>query len=183
MNNKVIVLAKGFNGDVYAGGLFTTAGGVTANKVAKWNNATGWTPLGNGINFGAVAAVTVNGSNVYVAGNFSLADGLPVNNIAYWNGLTWSALGSGLKVGTSTAQIAALAVRGNELFAGGNITNAGGVKVQGVARWDGTNWAFLWSGLFRPPAPPAALALCLTGDSLWLRGAFLLARRPPAQEI
>src|SRR5260221_9917098 len=146
MNNKVIVLAKGFNGDVYAGGLFTTAGGVTANKVAKWNNATGWTPLGNGINFGAVAALTVNGSNVYVAGNFSLADGLPVNNIAYWNGFTWSAPGSGLKVGTSTAQIAALAVRGNELFAGGDITNPCGGKVHGVPRCGGAKQCFPWGG-------------------------------------
>ena len=180
MNSNVNVLAAGSNGDVYAGGVFTIADGTSANKVARWNNATGWTPLGNGINSGTVTTLAVDGSNVYVAGNFSLADSLPVNNIARWNGVSWSALGSGLKMGTSSAQVAALVVRGSELYAGGNITNAGGVRVQGIARWDGTNWSALGSSLSRSPASAAALALAVSGDSLWLGGIFLRAGSKPS---
>ena len=44
MNAPVFALAV--NGtDVYAGGYFTTAGGVSANGIAKWDGTT-WAPLG-----------------------------------------------------------------------------------------------------------------------------------------
>jgi trimeric autotransporter adhesin len=34
---------------LYAGGWFTTAGGVKANAVARWDG-TSWSPLGDGVN-------------------------------------------------------------------------------------------------------------------------------------
>jgi hypothetical protein len=71
MNSNVNALVTAPNGDVYAGGSFTNAGGTTANRVAKWNNASGWTPVGNGINSGTVSALAISGTNLYVAGSFS----------------------------------------------------------------------------------------------------------------
>ena len=35
-------------GDLYAGGDFTTAGGVPAKRIAKWNGSA-WSALGSGI--------------------------------------------------------------------------------------------------------------------------------------
>ena len=180
MNSNVNALVTGPNGDVYAGGTFTNAGGITANKVAKWNNATGWTPLGNGINFGVVAALAVSGSNLYVAGSFSFADSLAANNIARWDGANWSALGSGLQLNSLSAQVSALAVRGNEVFAGGAITNAGGVPVQAIARWDGTNWSSVGSGLSANPGNAGVFALAIGGNSLWLGGNFIRAGSKPS---
>ena len=44
----VYVLAIDGDGNVYAGGDFTTAGGVSANHIAKWNVSTNsWSALGN----------------------------------------------------------------------------------------------------------------------------------------
>ena len=43
--------------DLYAGGGFTTAGGVAANRIAKWNGSA-WSALGSGMN-GAVYALAV----------------------------------------------------------------------------------------------------------------------------
>ncbi len=37
-----------FNGELYAGGWFTSAGGITSNYIAKWNGST-WTSLGQGV--------------------------------------------------------------------------------------------------------------------------------------
>ena len=44
----VYALAADGAGNLYAGGSFTAAGGVSANDVAKWDG-TAWTPLGSGI--------------------------------------------------------------------------------------------------------------------------------------
>jgi hypothetical protein len=58
---------------VYAGGSFTTADGVAANYVAKWDGSS-WSALGSGMNNG-VYALAVSGSELYAGGNFMLAGG------------------------------------------------------------------------------------------------------------
>ena len=46
--DHVNALAFGPDGSLYAGGKFTTAGGVTANHIARWDGSD-WHPLGSGI--------------------------------------------------------------------------------------------------------------------------------------
>jgi hypothetical protein len=45
----VYALAAGSNGSLYAGGFFTTAGGVAANNIAQWNRVVSppaiWFPI------------------------------------------------------------------------------------------------------------------------------------------
>ena len=90
---------------LYAGGQFTTAGGVAANRIAKWNGSS-WSPLGSGMNDGygvSVIALTVfddgSGPALYAGGYFTTAGGVAANYIAKWNGSSWSALGSGMNGG------------------------------------------------------------------------------------
>src|SRR6266436_3774410 len=45
--------------DLYAGGYFVTAGGVSANRIAKWDGSS-WSALGSGMN-GTVNALAVLG--------------------------------------------------------------------------------------------------------------------------
>lgn len=49
-NDHGVVGALAFdaNGNLYASAYFTTAGDVTANRIAKWNGST-WTNLGSGM--------------------------------------------------------------------------------------------------------------------------------------
>jgi hypothetical protein len=103
---------------VYAGGGFTTAGGVAATNIAKWDGNS-WSALGSGVNNG-VAALAVSGSVVYAGGNFTTAGGVAANSIAMWDGNSWSALGSGIN-----GPVYALAASGSDLFAGGSFTMAG----------------------------------------------------------
>ena len=52
MNSAVAgltVFDDGTGPALYAGGGFTTAGGVSANYIAKWNGSA-WSPLGSGMN-------------------------------------------------------------------------------------------------------------------------------------
>ena len=45
MNGQVLALCV-YNNELIAGGSFTTAGGISANYIAKWNGSS-WSPLGS----------------------------------------------------------------------------------------------------------------------------------------
>jgi hypothetical protein len=132
---------------LFAGGSFSTAGGVLANNIARWDGSE-WLPLGGGTN-GGVIALTVfddgTGPALYAGGSFSTAGGGPANNIARWDGGAWFPLGSGTNGG-----VMALTVfddgTGAALYAGGFFLTAGAIFSRGVVRWDGTSWYALGSG-------------------------------------
>ena len=138
---------------LYAGGYFTLAGGVQADKIARWDGF-GWSSVGTGMGGSHVNALTVfddgsgGGPALYAAGFFSTAGGLPANSIAKWDGTSWSPLGNGL-----TDNVFALAVYddgsggGPALYAAGAFTSSGGVAVSRIAKWDGATWSALGSGL------------------------------------
>jgi len=153
VDSEVMALALDSAGNVYAGGYFTDAGGVTVNAVAKWNG-TAWSALGSGMD-GAVFALAVDGAgNVYAGGSFTTAGGVPANRVAKWNGTSWSALGSGMSgagpgMGDAAPNpVEALVLDGaGNLYAGGLFGKAGGVQVNSIAKWDGTKWSALGTGM------------------------------------
>ena len=149
-NSVVNVLAITSNGEVYVGGNFTQASGVTANGVAKWNG-TVWSSLGTGIGNGVngyVTALAVLGSGVvYVGGGFTQAGGATANNVAKWNGTAWSNLGTGIGNGVNSGVYALAVASSGEVYVGGNFTQAGGVTANGVAKWNGTVWSSLGTGI------------------------------------
>ena len=59
--------------DLYVGGWFTNAGGISANHIAKWNGSS-WTALGSGMN-DTVSKLAVLGSDLYAGGWFTTAGG------------------------------------------------------------------------------------------------------------
>jgi predicted phage tail protein len=69
---------------LYAGGWFTSAGGVTVNQIARWNGSA-WSALGSGTD-GAVNALAVMGTSLYAGGWFSTVnDTLTAQRIARWD--------------------------------------------------------------------------------------------------
>ena len=140
MNAAVVALARDSQGNVYAGGYFSLANGVSAPGVARWDG-TNWNRLGTGT--GGVLALATTTNGLYAGGSFSTAGGITANKIAFWNGAQWSALGSGVN-----GDVRGLMTDGQgTLYAGGFFTTAGGVTVNKIARWDGTQWSALGSGL------------------------------------
>jgi len=81
MNNPVWALT-GYNNQLIAGGLFTTAGGTSANKIAAWDGSS-WSALGSGTNYG-VSALTVYNSQLIAGGYFDMAGNKMSPNIAAW---------------------------------------------------------------------------------------------------
>jgi hypothetical protein len=65
----VYALAVLPNGDLVAGGDFTTAGGVAANSIARWNGSS-WSALGSGTD-GTVLSLAVLPSGDLAVGGYS----------------------------------------------------------------------------------------------------------------
>jgi hypothetical protein len=143
---------------LYAGGYFDHAGGSSASAIAKWDGTT-WSALGSGMGGGGggphVYALTVfddgTGPSLFVAGHFDTAGGTSANAIAKWDGSAWSALGDGINGGSIYPLISSLSVfddgSGQALYACGIFATAGSISAQNIARWDGTSWTALSSGI------------------------------------
>lgn len=142
------VFDDGTGPSLYAGGYSIAAGGVSINRISRWDG-TYWWPLGIGMDR-YVHAIHVfddgSGPALYAGGRFTTAGGVSANHIAKWDGTQWSALGSGIDY-----YVYALEVfddgSGPALYAGGYFTHAGGVSAEGIAKWDGQAWSPLGNGI------------------------------------
>ncbi len=149
--------------ELYVGGCFTTAGGLPATNIARWDGKY-WSGLGLGVN-ADVSALAVNTGDLYAGGDFTVAGGVAANRIGKWNGSTWSALGEGMN-----SNVFALCVCGTNLYAGGAFTTAGGVPAGGIARWDGRRWSALGSGV---SGAGRIFALAASGTTVYAGGVFV----------
>jgi hypothetical protein len=147
--------------NLYAGGSFTTAGGVAATNIARWNGST-WFALGAGTD-GTILALAASGTNLYAGGAFGLAGTTAVTNIARWNGSAWAALGASVDELVFT-----IAVSGNSVYVGGAFTLAGGYPAASIARWNGSTWAPLGSGM----GGGAVYALATNSTTVYVGGDF-----------
>jgi hypothetical protein len=178
-SGTVNAIAVDSMGNVYAGGTFTSIGGVTANRVAMWNGSS-WASLGSGSTNGlnnAVFAIAVNGSDVYVGGSFTTAGVTTVNGIAHWDGTNWLSLGSGVTNAGSSANVRALAFGGDgKLYCCGRFTNISGVNAGGIARWNNVKWEALGSGYtLGDGSVIQANGLAIRGNDVFSVGTFITA--------
>jgi hypothetical protein len=193
VNSTVYELAVVGN-EVFVGGEFDSAGGVSANRVARFNTQTNtWSSLGtgssNGVN-GFVYALAVVGNEVFVGGEFDSAGGVSANNVARFNTQTntWSTLGTGSSNGVNGV-VAALAVVGNEVFVGGGFTSAGGVSANYVARFNTqTNtWSSLGTGSSNGVSSVGGFApvnaLAVVGNEVVVGGFFTSAGGVSANKV
>ena len=147
---------------LYVAGEFATAGELQAHNVVMWSTSGGgWSVLGVGTSNGTNGAVldlgmTANGY-LYVAGIFDVAGrvltngGVPANNAARWYGGIWSALGTGLGINggvTSVNAVLVVTIGGTtSVYVGGAFLSVGNLPANNIARWDGTSWSTLGSGV------------------------------------
>lgn len=83
LNGRVLATVIDGAGNLYVGGDFTTAGGISANYIAQWDGSN-WSALGSGMN-GAVEPLAIDsGGALFAGGNSSTAGNKPSNHIARW---------------------------------------------------------------------------------------------------
>lgn len=145
-----------------AGGLFsTTTAGATVNRVAMWDG-TAWQPMGNGFASGDTAALCVYdpdgsgpaSSRLVAGGTWTMSGATSVNRIAWWDGSVWQPFGSGLNdllIGMTAWDSDGTGPLGDEIVAIGAFTTAGGTSALHIARWNGSGWNPLSSGIGSTP--------------------------------
>jgi hypothetical protein len=170
MNNTASAIAV-IGTDVYVGGSFTVVGGLSANRIAKWDGSA-WSTLGVGMN-DHVHALAAIGTDLYAGGCFTTAGGVPAARVAKWDGNIWSALGAGVN-----DVVHSLATIGADLYAAGNFTSAGGLPANRVAKWSGSGWSVLGSGM-----DSTVSALAVIGTDLYAGGEFTIADGAPATRL
>jgi trimeric autotransporter adhesin len=183
---SVNALAIGPDGSLYVGGSFTTAGGVAAKNVARWDGATSsWQPLGAIMNGTVYALAAGPDGSLYAGGWFTRAGGwVATNRIARWDGARWRPLGSG--IGGEVSRVNGLAVAPDgSLYAGGEFTLAGGIAANHIARWDGatSSWHPLGSGVAAEYRPSVNALTFGSDGSLYAGGIFATAGGVEANSI
>ncbi len=127
--------------ELIVGGDFTAAGGVAANRIARWVEdplfgfpPPVWEPMGAGFNDRVYAIQRFNGFTI-AAGAFTASGAAPVNRIARWTGSAWQPITSGLNDTVAALKPVPGLPLNPTLVVGGAFTNAGGVAASRIARW------------------------------------------------
>jgi len=151
-------------GNLIAGGDFTTAGGITVNRIARWNGTT-WSAFGTGFDASCRALAVHSNGDIFAGGDFLTANGVTVNRIARWNGSTWVALGTGL---SGICRALGIHTDGS-VYVGGDFATANGVTVNCITRWNGTTFVAFAGGLYNGACHTLAIA---SNGILYIGGTF-----------
>ena len=177
LNNIVRGLATAGDGTLYAVGDFRASGSTTLNGVARWNGSA-WEPLGDGIT-GPVKSVAVGNGRVYVGGTFRKAGGVDAVNVAAWNiaESRWEPVGDGL-TSDLLPGVDVLRFIGDRLFAGGFFRVSGADSMQNIARYNGSRWERLGSGV-----DFASFEIVGNREDIYVAGSFKTAGSKPSPFI
>lgn len=138
---------------LYVGGDFTSAGGVEAHNLARWDGYS-WYPVGDGTDgpvYALASHVDGGGPALYIGGAFRHAGSEEVNNVARWSGSLWISLGLFVK-GTngpvySLASIKFSGAQLPRLTVGGAFSLAGGRNILNIAGFTGADWVTMGEGV------------------------------------
>src|SRR5690606_27508961 len=91
------------------------------------------------------------GPGLYVGGWFHTAGGQTTPGVARWSGSAWSSVGAGLDFPASQPLVNSFVQfddgSGSALYVGGVFELAGGQSARNIAKWNGTTWSHVGSGL------------------------------------
>ena len=178
--NALTIFDDGSGAALYAGGSVTNLSNTeTVGYVEKWGGLS-WAPLGSGTNGGVFSLAGFDdgsGPALYAGGSFTTAGGEIANFVAKWNGSNWRGLSGGVANPFSPLVFALAAFDdggGEALYVGGSFQTAGGVVARQIAKWDGSRWSPLHSGM---NGRVNALTVSNDGTTLYAGGGFSNASR------
>ena len=184
LSNAECYALASFQGSLYAAGYFDLAGGVPGTaKLARWDGQA-WNSIGAQLElfsnqlWGLTVWNSGQGDNLYIAGNFQNIGGTNASYIARYDGKSFHALGSAPIAGNVPLIIFTSHVHddgtGPALYVGGRFTSIDGVPASRIARWNGTSWSAVGSGVTGSGVSPSINTMVTfddgTGPALYVGG-------------
>lgn len=180
--------------DLMVGGFFDRVGGepgelysAQAANIAEYSlnlEHPDWEALGAGLPDSAVFDITRHNNEIIAAGNYDdpFSNEIP-GFVARWDGSQWWLLGD-FRMNAGTASVYAVNVFNEQLYAGGTFHMVDGQPMTGVARWNGSVWQPLGTGLSAPgPLGARVAALQVYNGALIVSGTFDSAGGIPSSNI
>jgi trimeric autotransporter adhesin len=172
-NGAVNALALSSDGArLYAGGAFTTVGGVTHPRLVALDAATGapqheWDPNAN--NVVRALALSPDGARLYAGGTFTAVRGVARGYLAAVDS-TRGSVEAWRPDANGAVNALSLSSDGGDLYAGGDFTGVGGVTRNRLAKIDAAGAVRPWN----PDANKAVSALASSpgGDTVYVGGDF-----------
>jgi len=167
--NVYTICADTVNNYLYAGGLFDTAGSYIHQwDFARWDGVE-WDSMPHPIAYEPDAMIMYKGqlyAGDKLAGDFTVFDGT-----------TWHILGG------VTGEIYCFTIYKDTLYAGGSFTtNDKGTPLNNIAKWDGSDWQPLDTGVYGSCCPEVK-AMAVYNDTLYVGGYFTNAGKVSANSI
>jgi hypothetical protein len=155
---------------IIIGGSFQYFLGMDAYSLALWNGQR-WMPLvpGGALSVtgspGTISAIAVGPrGELAIAGQFARIGGTPATNLAIYDWETIRPI-----PGTFEGSITTVAWIGTDLYVGGAFSSVDGISgTSGIARWDGSQWHALGSGL----SDGNVSVIYADGNDLYVGGSF-----------
>lgn len=169
---NVSSLAVSAAGEVYVGGeVFTDTG--LRSYLAHWNGET-WQPQESGA-FEYISRLAVDSAGqLYASGTFQSQ-----LFVAQWTGSTWLTLTEQFEGVVTVVYALVVTKAGEQLYIGGDFAAVAGTAAPYIARWDGTTWQALGTGVNERVQ---ALALG-PGGELYAGGYFTQAGEGQADHV
>ncbi|MBN2104631.1 VCBS repeat-containing protein [bacterium] len=151
--------------DLLIAGCFEKVGGISISGIAKWNG-TEW----NGFDAGTygISDILLINNKLYASSAYNtmhIGNLTEAENIAVWDGTRWSALGNGLN-----GNVQALKTCQDGIYAGGDFTIGGGMRLNHIGKWDGMQWHPLGKGMNN-----TVEAIAVDGSNVYAGGQFTQA--------
>lgn len=144
-----------YNGDLYAAGYFYFPNLPDGTAIAKWNG-NNWTAVGPGtdLHYIVIECMEVFNGELYAAGAYYQigGGGLPDSyRISKWNGFTWSdvlSIPASYTLDGALGDILSMVAYNNELYIAGTFgLMIDSVSATQIAKWNGTNWRPVGTGI------------------------------------
>ena len=168
-----VTTLKVLNGELWVGGSFATAGGLTANGIASWDGISWSIPGGSGLNSsGIVYAMELYNGLFFIGGDFTSVGGTSASCLAYCDGSYWYNVNSSISGGLpgTNPSVNALTFLGTNLIIGGNFDHIDGTPVNYLASYDANTFSEVDNGTDAP-----VLSLDNNDGNLVVGGQFLYA--------
>jgi hypothetical protein len=156
--NGNLTAATAHGGALVVGGNYLSPRGTAFSHAAMWTGDE-WQPLGDGPPLTDIRALTSDGDTLYAGGK---------GGVASFASDVWSPIGSPI-VSTLTAPIRAMAMHGGHLVAAGRFTKIANLTTNSIARWNGSTWQAMGTGL-----DGTVYSLCEHDGNLIAAGSFVI---------